>query len=302
MNSERKIKEVISFCYGDSSNASTWSNVPYLFTDSLLKHGITVRRVNLIAGLHYIMAIYNRTIVRFLRVFFRKKEFAYDFSRTVLFTALVNRKIKKAVLEYPNADYCIFTNFDFYNKYNAIPTLLFCDWTYKILVIDRLQRKPFWFEKRFCKQQETAINNANHVVSLFPTCAEYMKKDYPKANISYLGGNVINSLYTESMDVDKILSAKRTSNKVLFIGGRKYLDGARKLVEAFKQLRDSRKLELHLIGLTNSMFDKLPGNIFCHGYLRKDVDAERDAYYDLLISSKMVVNPTPNWGGVLVNR
>lgn len=297
MNSERKIKEVIFFCYGDSSNASTWSNVPYLFTDSLLKHGITVRRVDLTAGLHYITAIYNRTIVRFLRIFFRKKEFAYDFSRTVLFTALVNRKIKKAVLEYPNADYCIFTNFDFYNKYNAIPTLLFCDWTYKILVMDRLQRKPFRFEKRFCKQQETAINNADHVVSLFPTCAEYMKKDYPKADISYLGGNVINSLYTESMDADKILSAKRTSNKVLFIGGRKYLDGARKLVEAFKQLRDGKSLELHLVGLTNSMFDRLPGNIFCHGYLRKDVDAERDAYYDLLVSSKMVVNPTPNWGG-----
>lgn len=267
-----------------------------------MKHGITVRRVDLTAGLHYITAIYNRTIVRFLRIFFRKKEFAYDFSRTVLFTALVNRKIKKAVLEYPNADYCIFTNFDFYNKYNAIPTLLFCDWTYKILVMDRLQRKPFRFEKRFCKQQETAINNADHVVSLFPTCAEYMKKDYPKADISYLGGNVINSLYTESMDADKILSAKRTSNKVLFIGGRKYLDGARKLVEAFKQLRDGKSLELHLVGLTNSMFDRLPGNIFCHGYLRKDVDAERDAYYDLLVSSKMVVNPTPNWGGVLVNR
>lgn len=302
MNSERKIKEVIFFCYGDSANASTWSNVPYLFTDSLLKHGITVRRVNLITGLRYITAIYNRTIVRFLKIFFCKGEFAYDFSRTVFFTALVNKKIKRAVLEHPKADYCIFTNFDFYNKYNDIPTLLFCDWTYKILVLDRLQRKPFWFEKRFCKQQEMAINNVEHVVSLFPTCAEYMKNDYPKANINYLGVNVINSLYTKSMDENKILSTKKKSNRILFIGGKKYLDGARKLVDAFKQLHNKDNLELHLIGLTKSMLDKLPNNIFCHGYLRKDVDAERDIYYDLLISSKMVVNPTPNWGGVLVYR
>lgn len=54
--------------------------------------------------------------------------------------------------------------FDFYNKFSGIPSLLFCDWTYKILVLDRKKRKPYWFEKRFCRQQATAINNAEYVV------------------------------------------------------------------------------------------------------------------------------------------
>lgn len=298
MDLEKGVKEVIFFCYGDSANASTWSNVPYLFTNSLINHGITVRRVNLLnAGLAFISKVYNRTVVKFFKMFFRKKQFAYDFSRTTIFTFLVSQRIKKAVHKYSTADYCIFTNFDFYNKYSAIPTLLFCDWTYKILVIDRLQREPFWFETRFCRQQEIAINNAKHVVSLFPVCAERMRKDYPKARISFLGGNVINSLYPKSLDKNEILSQKRCSNKILFIGGKKYLEGAKKLVEAFKRMRDNEKLELHLIGLTESMFGRLPDNIHCHGYLKKDVAEERDVYYDLLVSSRMIVNPTPLWGG-----
>lgn len=297
MNSERKIKEVIFFCYGDSSDASTWSNVPFLFTQSLIKHGVTVRRVNLSDGLDSITKLYNRSVVRFLKLFYGTRQFTYEFSRSIFYKAIVNRKIKKAVTKYSHADYCIFLCFDFYNKFNSIPSLLFCDWTYKILVIDRKKRKPYLFEKRFCKQQADAINNATHVISMFPTCTEYMKKDYPKANISYLGGNVINSLYMKSMNTDIILSAKRTSNKILFIGGKKYLDGAKKLVEAFLMLKGMENLELHLIGLKRSMLGNLPNNIFCHGYLRKDVAAERDIYYDLLISSKMIVNPTPNWGG-----
>lgn len=134
-------------------------------------------------------------------------------------------------------------------------------------------------------------------MSLFPACAGYMRQDYPDARVSYLGGNVINSLYPKSLDVNEILLVKKNSNKILFIGGKKYLDGARKLVEAFKIMRGNEKLELHLIGLTKPMFENLPDNVYCHGYLRKDVDGERDIYYDLLISSRTVVNPTPLWGG-----
>lgn len=301
MDSGREIKEIIFFSYGDSTDTSTWSNVPFLFAQSLIKHGVTVRRVNLSDGLDSITKLYNWSIVRFFKLFYGTRQFTYEFSRSIFYKVIVSRKIKKAVTKYSHADYCIFLCFDFYNKFNSIPSLLFSDWTYKILVIDRKKRKPYLFERRFCKQQADAINNATHVVSMFPTCTEYMKKDYPKANISYLGGNVINLLYTKSMDKDKVLSAKKTSNKILFIGGKKYLDGAKKLVEAFLMLKGLGNLELHLIGLKRSMLGNPPNNIFCHGYLRKDIAAERDIYYDLLISSKMIVNPTPNWGGVLVN-
>lgn len=127
-----------------------------------------------------------------------------------------------------------------------------------------------------------------------------MKRDYPQANISYLGGNVINSLYQGRLDVDEILRTKKSSNKILIIGGWSYIDGAKMLVEAFRQT-DIAGLELHIVGLTADMFGALPDSVHCHGYLRKDVESECNVYYSLLLSVRMVVNPTPKWGGVLVN-
>ena len=42
-----QVKEVIFFTYGDSSKASTWSNVPFLFTKTLEGKGIKVDRIDL---------------------------------------------------------------------------------------------------------------------------------------------------------------------------------------------------------------------------------------------------------------
>lgn len=41
------IKEVIFFAYGDSADISTWSNVPYLFSNALERKGVRVNRVDL---------------------------------------------------------------------------------------------------------------------------------------------------------------------------------------------------------------------------------------------------------------
>lgn len=291
------IKEIIFFCYGDSTNASTWSNVPYLFTKSLSEQGVTIRRVDLLKNLQFIAKVYNYTIVNFLRLFYPKNQFIYYFNRSFIFAFLVNLKIKQAVTKYSTADYCIFATFDFYNKFNKIPTLLFGDWTYKMLLTERLKRNPYWFEKRFCRQVERAINNAQHAVSLFSLCAEYMKKDYPHANITYLGENVINSLYDDEISETHILDMKRKSYNLLFIGGEKYLDGAKLLVGAFNILNLNARYTLHIIGLERKDFDELPTNVLCYGYLRKDKKEECDLYYKLLLSTKIIINPTPQWGG-----
>ena len=41
------VKEIIFFSFGSSLNASTWSNIPYMFTRALVDRGIKVDRVDL---------------------------------------------------------------------------------------------------------------------------------------------------------------------------------------------------------------------------------------------------------------
>jgi len=43
----KKIKEVSVFTNGDSCKLSTWSNVPYFFTQALTAKGIKVNRIDL---------------------------------------------------------------------------------------------------------------------------------------------------------------------------------------------------------------------------------------------------------------
>ena len=288
------MKEIIYFSSGDSSDVSTWSNVPFLFAKQLENRNICLRRINMHLGKNY-KRIYNRTILPILNLFYPNHE--YPFERTVFYRFLVNRLIKKSVYKYRTADYCIFFGYDFYNQFNDIPSLLFGDWTYDILIHERQRREFYWFEKKYSKREERIINSAKLVISLFPLCAESIKKQCPNANIFYLGNNVINSLYDRELDENYILSVKSTSRKILFIGLPKYIEGVKLLLESFKIINSSNTYELHIIGMEKSHFDELPQNVFCHGYLHKDNEEERKLYYDLLISAKVFVNPTPLWAG-----
>lgn len=288
------LSEVIFFSYGDSNKASTWSNVPYLFSKHIEKRGIAVRRINLDV-LPLIWKVLDHTLLKLIQVFFPCPGFS--FGRTNIWLCLEERIIKKALMEYPNADLCIFTCYEHYNRYNDIPALLFSDWSYKILVEEKQKRKPFFFEKSFYDHQETVINNAEYVVCLFSNYAEIMRKDYPQANIHFLGGNVINSFYSENVSGEFIIPFKK-KNRVLFVGKKYYKEGLLILIEAFKELRNVIKdAELHVIGMTSEQAGTNEDFIQFHGYLKKDDEIENKVYYDLLKTSGVVVNTTPNWGG-----
>ena len=81
MSTKRKIEEVIFFTYGDSSDASTWSNVPYLFTRTLEKKGITVRRVNLYEGLTRLTKIADKIIRAEKKVLRSRSTFRFQTGR-----------------------------------------------------------------------------------------------------------------------------------------------------------------------------------------------------------------------------
>lgn len=211
---------------------------------------------------------------------------------------LTYRLIRQAVRRHCHADLCIFLNFDFHNKFNDIPSLLFCDWTYQILILDHLSRKPYFFETRFSQWQRAVIENAEHVVSLFPVCAEMMRRSYPTANIHHLGSNVVNSLYDKPFRLDAFIERRLASKDILFIGNNGYRAGAQLLIEAVGRLRDAHPdMQLHIVGMTGGDLPQAPGFVHCHGYLHKDNEAGRTLYYDLITRARLFCNPTPAWGG-----
>jgi len=287
------IKKVIFFTNGNSSEASTWSNVPYLFAKTLELKNIIVHRVD-ISPNKMMRRVFDKIIVPVIGLLYPKH--VYTFDRTILFTFITNRKIKNATKRNKDSDLCIFTTFSFYNKYYNIPTLLFCDWTYEILIKERLNRKLYFFEEWVSKREAEAITNSSIVVSLFPECASSMKLSYPTANIYYLGSNVINSLYKEKIDCEKIIRGKAKSKDILFIGGKYYLEGAQKLVNSFILFSQKHpNYILHLIGIQQSWLKEKYTNVYCHGYLKKDKGMENTLYYNLLLKARFVINPSLIW-------
>lgn len=290
----KKLKEVILFGYGDSNKASTWSNVPYLFAKTLEEKGITVRRVNLETFL-FLKKVLDHTLLRLVKM--KYPGGGFSFGRSKLWLYVEEHKIKKAVKKYATADLCIFTNYEHFNRYSKIPTLLFSDWTYRILVEEKQKRQPYFFEKAFYEHQEYVINHAQYVICLFSNYAEIMKRHYPSANIHFLGDNVINSLYDGPMTPETILPQKNR-HQVLFIGKKYYKEGLLLLINAFRELRKViADAELHVIGMNSQQIGINADFVHFHGYLRKDNAVEKNEYYTLLKTSAVIVNITPQWGG-----
>ena len=70
------------------------------------------------------------------------------------------------------------------------------------------------------------------------------------------------------------------------------------LIDAFKILKQKNpSLTLHIIGMQNRDFEKLPSDVICHGYLHKDNETENTLYYNLMQNAKVIVNPSPQWAG-----
>ena len=308
------MREVLFFTNGDANDANVWSNVPYCFSHALENEGITVHRIDYSMNSSFVK-FYDLVIRRILDgLTLRKLRFPY-LRITRLFKFFAERKIKKAILQYPQADLCLFMGYGFYNKWSNTPSLLFSDWTTEMDI--RKKRKPNFLEKRIIHQEEEAINHAEYVVSLFPVCCEEMKKKYPKANIKFLGGNVINDLLNKSLVsrstfqvsnnnadntiiVEDLIEKKSKSKKLLFIGRKTtYLDAAKKLIEAYKLLKQEeayKDYSLDIVGCAASDFDSLPEGVTCYGFLNKSEEKDRKNYYDLLLNAKVLVNANPKWG------
>lgn len=288
----RAVKEITVFSIGDSLRLSTWSNVPYFFTRSLEEQGIFVNRVNLEEN-RALAKLYKYSVYAVFKLISRDTDQVYF--RSGLNYFLTNLKIKRALKQYGKADARIFLTYSFSSgPASGKRTVLFSDWSYLYRIREFSKRRPFWFEKASLKREEKHINEADFVISLFPGSKIFNDLNYQNQNCHYLG-NVINAFQTP--DKQALMARKQKSTLVLFIGNKKYLQGARDLASAVETIRGrNSKIELHMIGLDESDLALSQDGLFCHGYLDKEIAAERDKYYDLISAARLIVNTTAGWG------
>jgi glycosyltransferase involved in cell wall biosynthesis len=286
------IREVTVFTNGDSCKLNTWSNVPYFFTETFIKKGIKVNRIDISPSIA-IEKVYNRFLTKYVR---RKyPNTTYDYFRSRLHFFLVSSQVLFSMFKYRKSDKFIFLTFSFSTlRFRKSDVIQFGDWTYDYYFKYFLERDPDMFEKLAVRRELRQMQNVSFVVPLFKTVHEYMISSLSMRNVKYLS-NVINNNYGE-IDESEIIQRKIASNKILFVGNVKYLDGAIKLLDAFIKIQMKYPdLELHIIGMSNEDLGIKSENVFCYGYLSKDNIQQNEMYYSLFLDSILYVNPTPKW-------
>lgn len=287
------MKEVIVFTNGDSSKISTWSNVPYCFTEALLRKQVIVHRVDIRP--HWRLdRMFNKYVMPCVRRVLPGT--SYEYFRSVFHFLHVRYRIRKAVRKHSQADHHIFLTFSFNSQgLGHVRRIQFCDWTYDHHVKYFLSRRPDFLEARSIAREDESIRSADLVIPLFPQVESYMRLRYPRSRIQYIG-NVINSVVEPRFD-DAVLSRRKRSHRILFIGKPKYREGAVQLLEAFRMLKaEIPDLRLDIIGMRANHFDEsIPPDVFLHGYLDKGVDVQRSLYYELMREAQVFVNTSPKW-------
>ncbi len=289
----RNIKEITCFCWGDSHELKTWSNVPYYFTRGLETSGLKVNRIDLKKG-QQIFIYVGDVISKIFNKFYKEKIY-YDYSRTKICDFIINIKMRKAVRKFPDTDLFLSLSFSFNaKKYTDKINVMFCDWSIYYAIEKFGLRSPIFAEKGGIYRQNQYLKACDYNITLFPDVESYYKlKSFN--NIKYLG-NVINSEELSIYDKNDILEEKKISNRICFIGKRHYKEGLEELVKAFLHIADKYNLYLDIIG-----FDSLKGNIndriVFWGYLDKANMHDNRRYYDIIKKAKIIINTTPKWAG-----
>lgn len=285
------IKEITVFTNGESADISTWSNVPFFFTQTLIKKGIKVNRINIYPQTKFEI-YFNRFIVKILNRLYKKNN-TYNYFRSPFHFYKTRKKISQSIKKHSNSDAFLFFTFSFSAAgLTSKKIIQFGDWTYDYYFKYFIDRPPNPFEKASIKRENSQIEGSDLCLAFVSATAEYMNNKY-STPVLYLG-NAINSIYTP--DKEEIMKVNEEFKNILFIGSMKYIQSARDLIEAFKIVKNTiSNAKLHIVGLLTDDFEDLPEGVFCHGYLDKAIKQEQDLYYELMKTAKVFVNSSPKW-------
>ena len=281
--------DFIVFTIGDSRKLSTWSNVPYFFTNTLKQRGHQVHHVD-IGPPRFVELLFDVPWRSFCQLIGRRTRFSYMRSR--LHRTVVDAKVRSALKRYPEG-HCVFMTFSF-GAGAKRPYTLFCDQTFKQHIAYFDERGPDQLERQTIVEERMNMKRAAMIIALFPDLAKNLSTLHGD-KVKYYG-NVVNMDH-QHVGREELLTRKRMSKEIVFIGNRKYKEGLERLAEAIDVLNGSGPSELivHVIGMDRHDLPSAPRNMKFHGYLDKGDPAQKRTYLDILERSRLFVNPNPKW-------
>ncbi len=283
------IRKLIVFSTQDSSELSSWSNVPYLFCETLKSQGIRLEQVTIRenASLRLLVLVLKKAL-RVLTGF----ETSWDYSRSWLHFLLARWQMDRACWKHEHDGVLVLTFSYGPSRSGKKPLFLFGDWPYAYAIEYFKGRTPDWLERHALRREREVIETADDVFILFPVAQDYVASHFAGGHSHYLG-NVINAVEAPK---EEDIAAKAGSRSLVFIGKPHYREGADRLLEAFARLKPRYPdLTLDIIGMDESSLGRLPEGVQCHGYLDKGDDAQRSTYYRILRKARIFVNTNPKW-------
>ena len=279
------------FSPGDAHKVSTWSNVPYFFTQALERQGHTVVRVD-IGTARLLKKVYDGswTVLRMMRV----TRTRHGFFHSRIHYWVTQRRIERELRAHPGHHPLFFT-YTFGANAQGRPYTLFCDMTFQKAIRYFSGRRPDALERQTVRREKRNLDEATRIISLFPKLADELRQQHGD-KVRYFG-NVLN--------VDDLQAGHGTlerslkGNEIVFVGKEHYLEGLHLLLEALPLLNELRRdpVHLHVVGLTQAQARiGVPEHVTFHGYLDKADTEQRRTYYDLLERARLFVNPNPKWG------
>jgi hypothetical protein len=162
------------FCWGDSNDINTWSNVPYFFARALIAQKVDVRRLNLIpqGGLIYrALNFLNGKRNRVASLFGLRPRPIF---RVPAFHRLVNFHLAKASRKFQDADLNLFLSFSFSShRYSNVPVALYCDRTYEHH-LEEQDIRPGYVDRCLIRREKRNLQDARYVFTFNRACLEFI--------------------------------------------------------------------------------------------------------------------------------
>lgn len=290
------IKEIVLITIGNPFLPKTWSGVPYFLLRELLRKGIIVNVIDLEPN-KYIKILYNLFILPIISFFVKEGEQSiyrtlfFRFYQYVIFTI----KLPK----YKSADAIIGLSYNLLIPETSQPVILLSDWPFSYDLFKK-KIKQGVFHRFNIRWEKKCLIHATRVISLFPTCANYINDIIGENKAMALGVNVVNNLMDEPDN--SIIYSQKVCNRIVFVGRIHYLQGAMALLSSYHELKKIfPNLQIDIIGLTKGDFTEdlsyLDDGVRFWGYLDKGNAEQCQTYYEILCNASLYVNTTPGWVG-----
>ena len=285
--------EVTILTYGDSNDINLWSNLPYFIAKACEENVGKTNRFDVYYPQRKIKFLFDKTIRRIVKVFKRKTTYCYE--RSIIHHIVCMRLMKRAVKNYPNTDLFICLSFSWNtSRYSTKPCINLCDWTYEFLIKQDIKKTVDWFEHHEIERQKRVLESSTLCDVWRIECKNLIRQSMPCVNLTVEHSKAVNCLYDISSLQADYIENKYTSNVYVFIGAQRYIEGARVFCEVMNDFNNKGyDFKAYLIGINESALNKerkLHKNIKCVGYLDKGDMENCNVYYELIKSSKVVIN------------